>query len=123
MRNLPIPGVNHSVWLLPVDDNQIVFDLRNYKERGIDKTPQLKIGKKVKALEERGYKTEWGKECLKRNHWNKSKPYQKFIGSYNLIGDGTRYSSNFAESIRADVAKTYYDVMYGEDRGVKEWER
>ena len=74
-------------------------------------------------LEERGYKTEWGKECLKRNHWNKSKPYQKFIGSYNLIGDGTRYSSNFAESIRADVAKTYYDVMYGEDRGVKEWER
>jgi hypothetical protein len=103
------------------DNNQIVFDLRSYKERGIDKTPQLKIGSKVKALEERGYKTEWGKECLKRKQQNFVAPKRKFIGSYHLIGSGGKNSSNFAESIRADIADRYYDVMYGEDRGVKEW--
>lgn len=105
------------------DDNQIVFDLRNYKERGIDKTPQLKIGKKVKALEEREYQTEWGKECLKRKHQTLSVPHRKFIGTTHLFGSGGKNSSNFAESIRADIADRYYDVMYGEDRGVKEWER
>lgn len=105
------------------DNNQVVFDLRNYKERGIDKIPQLKIGKKVKALEERGYKTEWGKECLKRKHQTLSVPHRKFIGTTHLFGSGGKNSSNFAESIRADIADRYYDVMYGEDRGVKEWER
>jgi hypothetical protein len=103
------------------DNNQVVFDLRSYKDRGIDKTPQLKIGTKVKALESRGYKTEWGKECLRRKHQSLSVPHRKFIGSYHLIGQGGKYSSNFAESIRADIAERYYDVIYGEDRGVQEW--
>jgi ATP-dependent exoDNAse (exonuclease V) alpha subunit len=105
------------------DNNQIVFDLRNHRDRGIDKIPQLKIGKKVKALEERGYRTEWGKECLKRKHQTLSVPHRKFIGTTHLFGSGGKNSSNFAESIRADIADRYYDVMYGEDRGVKEWER
>jgi hypothetical protein len=106
------------------DNNQIVFDLRSYKDRGIDKTPQLKIGQKVKALESRGYKTEWGKECLKRKQQNfVATPKRKFIGSYHLIGAGHAKSSNFVESVRAEIADRYFDVMYGEDRGVKEWER
>lgn len=104
------------------DNNQIVFDLRSYKEKGIDRIPQPKIGAKVTYLEKRGYLTEWGKTCRKQTHANNNKAYIKYLGSRHLIGDGGRNSSNFLESIRADVAETYYDVMYGEDRGVKEWD-
>lgn len=104
------------------DNNQVVFDLRSYKEKGIDRTPQPKIGAKVTYLEKRGYLTEWGKECRKQTHANNNKAYQKYLGSRHLIGDGGKNSSNFLESIRADIAEKYYDVMYGEDRGVKEWD-
>lgn len=103
------------------DNNQVVFDLRSYQERGIYKTPQLKIGKKVNALEKRGYVTDWGKECRKRQNQNFSKPYEKYVGRYHLIGNGGKYSSNVAEAIRADIAEKYYEVMYGEDSGVQEW--
>lgn len=104
------------------ENNQIVFDLRSYQDRGIDKTPQPKIGQKVTHLEKKGYKTEWGKECLKRKQQNfVATPKRKFIGSYHLIGAGHAKSSNFVESIRADIADRYFDVMYGEDRGVQEW--
>lgn len=105
------------------DNKQIIFDLRSYREKGIDRIPQPKIGKKVTHLEKRGYLTEWGKECRKRIHANNNKPYQKHLGSRHLIGDGGKNSSNFLESIRADVAEKYYDVMYGENRGVEEWDR
>lgn len=105
------------------DNNQVVFDLRSYREKGIDREPQKKIGAKVNYLEKRGYVTEWGKECLRRKHQSLSVTPRKFIGSYHLIGSGGKNSSNFVESIRADIAERYYDVMYGEDRGVKEWER
>ena len=103
------------------DNDQIVFDLRSYKERGIDRVPQPKIGAKVTHLEKRGYVTEWGGEFRKWQHQNLSKPYTKHIGSYHLIGDGGKNSSNFLEAIRADIADRYYDVMFGEDRGVAEW--
>jgi ATP-dependent exoDNAse (exonuclease V) alpha subunit len=104
------------------DNFQIFFDLRSYKEKGIDRIPQAKIGPKVTYLEKRGYLTEWGKDCRKQIHANNNKPYQKYIGTYHKIGDGNKYSTNFIESIRADVAEKYYDVMYGEDRGVEEWQ-
>ncbi len=103
------------------DNDQIVFDLRSYKEKGIDRTPQPKIGAKVKYLEQRGYVTQWGTEHRKWRHQNLSQPYAKHTGNYHLIGDGGKHSSNFLEAIRADVADRYYDVMFGEDRGVQEW--
>jgi hypothetical protein len=104
------------------DNDQVVFDLRSYKEKGIDRIPQPKIGAKVTHLEKRGYATEWGKACRKQTHANNNKAYQKFIGNYHLIGDGGKNSSNFLESIRADIAEKYYEVMYGEEAGVKEWD-
>jgi ATP-dependent exoDNAse (exonuclease V) alpha subunit len=103
------------------DNNQVVFNLRSYREKGIDREPQKKIGAKVNYLEKRGYVTDWAKECRKQMHRNNNKPYQKYVGSYHLIGDGGKNSSNFLESVRADIAEKYYDVMYGEDRGVEEW--
>ena len=104
------------------ENSQTVFDLRSYKEKGIDRIPQPKVGPKVTHLEKRGYQTEWGKECRKRIHANNNKPYQKYLGSRHLIGDGGKNSSNFLESIRADIAEKYYEVMYTEEAGVKEWE-
>lgn len=104
------------------ENNQVVFDLRSYREKGVDREPQPKMGSKVTHLEKRGVQTEWGKECRKRKHANNNKPYQKHLGNRHLIGTGGKNSSNFLESVRADVAEKYYDVMYGEDRGVKEWE-
>lgn len=72
-------------------------------------------------LEKRGYVTEWGTEHRKWRHQNLAQPYAKHVGSYHLIGEGGKHSSNFLKAMRADVADRYYDVMFGEDRGVREW--
>ena len=52
-----------------------------------------------------------------------AKQFDLGVRQGHLIGDGGKNSSNFLESIRADVAEKYYDVMYGENRGVEEWDR
>ena len=47
------------------DNEQIIFDLRSYIDRGIDREPQQKIGPKVTYLEKRGYQTQWKTEVEK----------------------------------------------------------
>lgn len=104
------------------DNEQIVFDLRNYRDKGIDRIPQPKIGPKVNYMEKRGYQTEWGKEVRRNIHKNNNIPYQRHLGSTQLIGTGNKYSSNFFEAMRADVAQKYYEVMYGEENAKEGWE-
>ena len=98
------------------DNNAPVFDLRSNKERGIDRLPQPKIGPKAKALESQGYRTERVRKVQKVQQINKAKVAQRrHIRSYQLIGGGSQQPAFVAESIRADLARKYYDVMYGRD--------
>ena len=97
------------------EDNQIVFDLRSYKERGIDKIPQPKQGQKVTYLEKQGYNTQWGKQVEKVKQINKAKQARRrHINSYQKIGGGSKQPAFVVESMRADVANRYYDVAYGD---------
>ena len=97
------------------DNNQVVFDLRSYRERGIDKTPQPKKGQKVTHLEKRGYSTQWNREVEKVKQINQAKQgYRKHIRSYQKIGGGSQQPAYVVESMRADIANRYYDVMYGD---------
>ena len=97
------------------ENNEVVFDLRSYKERGIDKIPQPKQGQKVTHLEKRGYNTEWKKEIERVKLVNQAKAgYRKHINSYQKIGGGSQHHAFVVESMRADVANTYYDTMYGD---------
>lgn len=84
-------------------DSNVRFDLRNLKEKGIDREPQPKIGKKVTHMEKRGYKTDWGKECRQKIHDNYNRPIQQYIEKTN---------SSLLENMRADVANKYYEVMF-----------
>lgn len=96
------------------DNKQVVFDLRSYKERGIDKTPQPKKGAKVTHLEKKGYRTTRGDEVRRTIAINRAKQgWRNHIRTYELIGTGNKYSKNFLEAMRADVAEKYYEVMYG----------
>lgn len=97
------------------DNNQITFDLRSYREKGINRTPQPKKGAKVTYLEKRGYETEWGKQIEKVRYLNAARQGQRrHIRSYQLIGGGSGHHAYVLESIRQDVANRYYDVMYGD---------
>ena len=97
------------------ENNQIVFDLRSYKERGIDKIPQPKKGQKVTHLEKKGYDTQWNREVEKVKQINQAKQgYRKHIRSYQKIGGGLQQPAYVVESMRADIANRYYDVMYGD---------
>ena len=97
------------------DNNQVVFDLRSYKDKGIDKIPQPKRGQKVTHLEKRGFETEWNKEIEKVKQINKSKAgHKRYIRTYAKFGSGNKKHASLPEAIRQDVANSYYDVMYGD---------
>jgi len=99
------------------DNNQIVWDLRSYKDRGIDRIPQPKKGRKVTALEKRGYQTQRGKEVTKVKMINDAKKgYRKHVATYQKMNGSTHTTKHAgtAQSIRNDVANRYYDVMYGD---------
>ncbi|MEM6359639.1 MAG: MobA/MobL family protein [Bacteroidota bacterium] len=99
------------------DNNQIVWDLRSYRERGINRKPQPKKGQKVTHLEKRGYRTEWNKEIEKVKSVNNAKSsYRKHVATYRQMGTNThtKQGDGLVTSIRNDVANRYYDVMYGD---------
>lgn len=100
----------------PANENgQKVFDLRSYKDRGIDKTPQPKIGAKVKYMSQRGFVMEHGKKVEKVRAMNAAQAgRRKHVQTFKQIGTGTGKHSGLTESAREDVAKSYYDVMYGD---------
>lgn len=91
-------------------DSETRFDLRNLKEKGIDREPQLKIGPKVKNLERKGYETEWGKETRQVKAQNHAKQAQQAHSSYGLT---TTLAGNAVNAVRDDIAHKYYEVMYG----------
>jgi ATP-dependent exoDNAse (exonuclease V) alpha subunit len=97
------------------DDNQVVFDLRSYREKGIDKTPQPKQGQKVTHLEKRGYDTEWNKEVEKVKQINQAKAgHRKYIRTYSGLGGNNEKHATLSEAVRQDVGNQYYDIMYGD---------
>ena len=93
-------------------DSQIRFDLRNLKEKGIDREPQPKIGPKVTNLEKRGYQTEWGKEVRQVKAQNQAKYAQRAHISYT---QATNLATRAVDSVRDDIAHKYYEVMYGHE--------
>lgn len=96
-------------------NNQIVFDLRSYKERGIDKIPQPKRGQKVTHLEKRGYRTQWGIEIEKVRQINHAKAGQRrYIRTYSSLGGNHRKQATVLEAARQDITSRYYDIAYGD---------
>lgn len=89
---------------------EIHFDLRNLKEKGIDREPQPKIGPKVTHLEKRGYQTEWGKEVRQVQARNTAKQAQQAHNSFN---QATYLAGKAIDAVRDDIAHKYYEVMYG----------
>ena len=97
------------------DNNEVVFDLRSYREKGINRIPQPKRGQKVTHLEKRGYRTEWNKEVEKIKQVNRSKAgQQRYIRTYSGLGGNNQKHATLGEAIRLDVSSSYYDVMYGD---------
>jgi len=97
------------------DNNQIVWDLRSYKERGIDKIPQPKRGQKVTHLEKRGFNTQWNKEVERRIATNSAQAgRRRHIQTFAKIGSNRQKHAGLTEQARQEVANTYYDVMYGD---------
>ncbi|GAB4019584.1 hypothetical protein GCM10028808_57730 [Spirosoma migulaei] len=115
-------------------DSEIRFDLRNLKEKGIDREPQKKLGPKVKNLEAKGYETEWGKEVRQVIHRNAARAA---YASNELTNSITYHASHAVDRVRDDIAYRYYEAAYGDnnhkdfygnderDRGSfeREWER
>ena len=97
--------------------SEIRFDMRNYKQKGIDRQPQPKIGPKVTYLEKRGYQTEWGKEVRQVIHQNKAKSAQAGHQFYN---QATHHISRVVDHVRDDIAHKYYEVMYGAKHAYEE---
>jgi ATP-dependent exoDNAse (exonuclease V) alpha subunit len=98
-------------------DSEIRFDLRNLKDRGIDRAPQPKIGPKVAALEKRGYRTEWGKEVQRVKHQNHARAAQASHQRFNQLA----YQAGRAvDDVRDDIAHKYYEVMYGPEHAYGE---
>ena len=74
-------------------------------------------------LEKQGYQTQWNKEIEKVKHLNQAKQgYRRHINSYKQVGSDTKQPAYVVESIRADIADTYYDIMYG-DGTIDSYER
>lgn len=100
----------------PANENsQKVFDLRSYKKRGINKTPQPKIGPKVKYMDQRGFIMEHHKKVERVKAMNRAQEGRRnHVQTFSQIGSGNGRHSGLTEEARADVANRYYDVMYGD---------
>lgn len=97
------------------DNSPVVFDLRSYRERGIDREPQPKKGPKVTYLEKRGFRTEWNKEVNRVKNTNSAKAgRQRYIRTFSKFGSGNKKHASLAEEARQDIASRYYDVIYGD---------
>jgi hypothetical protein len=97
------------------DNNQVVFDLRSYKERGIDRIPQPKKGQKVTHLEKQGYRTQWSREVEKVRSINRAKAgRERHIRTYAQFSSGNKKWGSIPEKVRQQAVNTYYDIMYGD---------
>lgn len=100
----------------------VTYDLRSNKEKGIDREPQPKLGPKVANLEKKGYQTERGNQWRYVQHKNLSAGRRVHVGSYKQIGGGPAHHAFVVESARRDIAKKYYEVMYGSEEARNIWE-
>lgn len=97
------------------DNNQVVFDLRSYKDRGINRTPQPKQGRKVTYLEKQGYVTEVGKQVEKVQVQNRARAgRERYLNTFSKFGSGNQKWASMPEKARQGVANAYYDIMYGD---------
>jgi len=93
----------------------IRFDLRNNKEKGINRIPQWTNGHNVNALERKGIETRRGQTINKIQATNKAKAgREKYIKTFAKFGSGNKKHASLTEQARQDIASTYYDVMYGD---------
>lgn len=100
----------------------VAYDLRSNKERGLDREPQPKLGPKVTHLEKQGYQTERGNQWRYVQHKNLSAGGRVHVRSYKQIGGGSAHHAFVVESARRDIAKKYYEVMYGSEEARNIWE-
>lgn len=99
------------------ENNQITFDLRSYKDKGIDRIPQPKKGYKVTNLEKKGIKQGRSLDVKKVKRINEAKSgYRKHIQTIRQVTSNTHPSqtSSIVHGMRNEVANRYYDVMYGD---------
>ena len=90
-------------------------DLRSYKERGIDRIPQPKKGKKVTYLEKKGYQTKRAAKVQMTMARNAAMAgARKHIATYSLIGARNRSHTGGIDKPREEIANAYYDMMYGD---------
>lgn len=101
----------------------IQFDLRSYKERGIDKIPQPKKGQKVTAMEKQGYDLERVNEVRKVEHQNSvNSMWESHKKSSSKLYKGSK--KDILHQMHQQTHSTYEDFFYGEGTGLDhEWEK
>ena len=97
------------------DNKQKVFDLRSYRERGIAKKPQPKVGWKAAAMERKGMATDRGRNVKKVMAINAAEQgRRKHIKTTRLIGSSVSSRSGLTDQARDKLGSAYYDLMYGD---------
>jgi hypothetical protein len=94
---------------------QKVFDLRSYRERGINKIPQPKIGLAASSLEKKGVASRRGRSAqriMAINAANAGK--RRHIETTRAFGSKINQRSGYLDRARDEIANHYYDVMYGD---------
>jgi len=93
----------------------IRFDLRSYKEKGINRIPQWSNHHNVNAVERKGKETKRGKAMKRMMAINKSRAgRERYVQTFAPFGGGHKKHAGLSEKARQDVASTYHDIMYGD---------
>lgn len=97
------------------DSKEKAFDLRSYREKGIDRIPQPKKGKKVTQLERKGYQTKRAAQVQMIMERNAAMAgTRKHVATYSLIGARNKSHTGGIDKPREEIADAYYDIMYGD---------
>ena len=93
----------------------IRFDLRSYKEKGINRIPQWSNHHNVTAVERSGKETKRGKAVKRMMAINKSRAgRERYVQTFAQFGGGNKKHAGLSEKARQEVASTYHDIMYGD---------
>lgn len=91
------------------------FDLRSYREKGINRIPQPKKGKRVTQLEKKGYQTKRSAQVQMVMERNAAMAgTRKHVGTYSMIGARNKSHTGGIDEPREEIADAYYDIMYGD---------
>lgn len=111
---------DHLNRMFEASGDEMRFDLRSLKEKGIDHAPQPKMGPAAAAMERKGTPTNKGRDVRRQQH---RQPARRHVDSHQLIGGGSQHHAFVVEAMRADIARTYYEAAYGEEWAREDWER